>query len=82
MLILPRLALLAVLFPALQAMTRHPEPAVFLAVLALLSALHGMSGAALIVLLVESFPRALRSTGFPWSMRPASPRSAAPRRSW
>ncbi|WP_246765589.1 MFS transporter, partial [Pseudomonas aeruginosa] len=63
-LILPRLALLAVLFPALQAMTRHPEPAVFLAVLALLSALHGMSGAALIVLLVESFPRALRSTGF------------------
>ncbi|MBH3855188.1 MFS transporter [Pseudomonas aeruginosa] len=29
-----------------------------------LSALHGMSGAALIVLLVESFPRALRSTGF------------------
>ena len=63
-LILPRLALLAVLFPALQAMTRHPAPAVFLAVLALLSALHGMSGAALIVLLVESFPRALRSTGF------------------
>ena len=80
-LILPRLALLAVLFPALQAMTRHPEPAVFLAVLALLSALHGMSGAALIAA-GRKLPRALRSTGFPWSMRPASPRSAAPRRSW
>lgn len=81
-LILPRLALLAVLFPALQAMTRHPEPAVFLAVLALLSALHGMSGAALIVLLVESFPGRCAPPVFPWSMRPASPRSAAPRRSW
>ena len=30
----------------------------------------------------RKLPRALRSTGFPWSMRPASPRSAAPRRSW
>ena len=64
-LILPRLALLAVLFPALQAMTRHPEPAVFLAVLALLSALHGMSGAALIVLLVESFPGRCAPPVFP-----------------
>lgn len=30
----------------------------------------------------RKLPRALRSTGFSWSMRPASPRSAAPRRSW
>lgn len=41
-----------------------------------------MSGAALIVLLVESFPRALRSTGFSLVYATASPRSAAPRRSW
>ncbi|MGC5702719.1 MFS transporter [Pseudomonas sp. NFXW11] len=60
----PRVVLLLVLFPALQLMTEHPSPSTFLLTLAVLSGLHGMSGAALIVLLVESFPRAVRSTGF------------------
>lgn len=60
----PRVVLLLVLFPALQLMTEHPSPATFLLTLAVLSGLHGMSGAALIVLLVESFPKAVRSTGF------------------
>lgn len=62
MLILPRLALSAVLFPTLQTMIRYPEPAVSLVILILPSTLHGMSGAVLIVLLVGSLPRALRST--------------------
>ncbi|PHN62370.1 MFS transporter [Pseudomonas sp. ICMP 8385] len=60
----PRVVLLLILFPALQLMTEHPSPATFLLTLALLSGLHGMSGAALIVLLVESFPKSVRSTGF------------------
>ncbi|AXK52550.1 citrate-proton symporter [Pseudomonas protegens] len=60
----PRVVLLLVLFPALQLMTEHPSPTTFLLTLAVLSGLHGMSGAALIVLLVESFPKAVRSTGF------------------
>lgn len=60
----PRVVLLLVLFPALQLMTEHPSPTTFLTALAVLSGLHGMSGAALIVLLVESFPKAVRSTGF------------------
>jgi len=60
----PRVVLLLVLFPALQLMTEQPSPTTFLLTLAVLSGLHGMSGAALIVLLVESFPRAVRSTGF------------------
>nr|BFD42855.1 MFS transporter [Pseudomonas sp. FFPRI_1] len=60
----PRVVLLLVLFPALQLMTKHPSPETFLLTLAVLSGLHGMSGAALIVLLVESFPKAVRSTGF------------------
>lgn len=60
----PRVVLLLILFPALQLMTEHPSPSTFLLTLALLSGLHGMSGAALIVLLVESFPKSVRSTGF------------------
>ncbi len=60
----PRVVLLLVMFPALQLMTEHPSPTTFLLTLAVLSGLHGMSGAALIVLLVESFPKAVRSTGF------------------
>ncbi len=60
----PRVVLLLVLFPALQLMTEQPSPTTFLLTLAVLSGLHGMSGAALIVLLVESFPKAVRSTGF------------------
>ncbi|WP_439856033.1 citrate-proton symporter [Pseudomonas yamanorum] len=60
----PRVVLLLILFPALQLMTEHPSPATFLLTLAALSGLHGMSGAALIVLLVESFPKSVRSTGF------------------
>ena len=63
-LMIPRIILLLVLFPALQLMTEHPSPTTFLTTLAVLSGLHGMSGAALIVLLVESFPKAVRSTGF------------------
>lgn len=60
----PRVVLLLILFPALQLMTEHPSPSTFLLTLALLSGLHGMSGAALIVLLMESFPKSVRSTGF------------------
>ncbi|MDF3164470.1 citrate-proton symporter [Pseudomonas proteolytica] len=60
----PRVVLLLILFPALQLMTEHPSPSTFLLTLAVLSGLHGMSGAALIVLLVESFPKSVRSTGF------------------
>lgn len=60
----PRVVLLLILFPALQLMTEHPSPSTFLLTLALLSGLHGMSGAALIVLLMESFPKSARSTGF------------------
>ncbi len=63
-LILPRLLLLVLLYPALELITQAPGPATFLLTLAVLSGLHGMSGAALIVLLVESFPQRVRATGF------------------
>lgn len=63
-LIWPRVLLLLLLFPALQLIVSRPTPAVFLATLTVLSGLHGMSGAALIVLIAESFPQRVRSTGF------------------
>ncbi|MBB2895043.1 MFS transporter [Pseudomonas sp. AS2.8] len=63
-LILPRLLLLVLLYPALELITQAPGPGTFLLTLAVLSGLHGMSGAALIVLLVESFPQRVRATGF------------------
>lgn len=63
-LIWPRVLLLLLIFPALQLIVSHPTPAVFLATLTVLSGLHGMSGAALIVLIAESFPQRVRSTGF------------------
>lgn len=62
--IIPRLVLLIILLPLMQIISSHPSTGVFLASVAILTALHGMSGAALIVLLVESFPRSIRSTGF------------------
>lgn len=63
-LIWPRVALLLLIFPALSLIVSHPTPLVFLSTISVLSALHGMSGAALIVLIVESFPSRVRSTGF------------------
>ncbi len=63
-LILPRLLLLVLLYPALELITQAPGSGTFLLTLAVLSGLHGMSGAALIVLLVESFPQQVRATGF------------------
>ncbi|KVD78812.1 MFS transporter [Burkholderia sp. ABCPW 14] len=63
-LIWPRVLLLLLIFPALQLIVSHPTPAVFLVMLTVLSGLHGMSGAALIVLIAESFPQRVRSTGF------------------
>ncbi|AOJ10809.1 MFS transporter [Burkholderia mayonis] len=63
-LIWPRVLLLLLIFPALQLIVSHPTPAVFLVTLTVLSGLHGMSGAALIVLIAESFPQRVRSTGF------------------
>lgn len=63
-LIWPRVVLLLLIFPALQLIVSEPTPAVFLVTLAVLSALHGMSGAALIILIAESFPTRVRSTGF------------------
>ncbi|AJY41918.1 sugar (and other) transporter family protein [Burkholderia humptydooensis] len=63
-LIWPRVLLLLLIFPALQLIVSRPTPAVFLVTLAVLSGLHGMSGAALIVLIAESFPQRVRSTGF------------------
>jgi MFS family permease len=63
-LIWPRVLLLALIFPALNLIVSHPTPLVFLSTITVLSALHGMSGAALIVLIVESFPSRVRSTGF------------------
>ncbi|AHI65661.1 MFS transporter [Burkholderia thailandensis] len=63
-LIWPRVLLLLLIFPALQLIVSRPTPAVFLATLTVLSGLHGMSGAALIVLIAESFPQRVRSTGF------------------
>lgn len=62
--IVPRLILLLLLLPIMQIISSHPSTAVFLTCVAILTALHGMSGAALIVLLVESFPQTVRSTGF------------------
>lgn len=63
-LIWPRVLLLLLIFPALHLIVSQPTPAVFLITLAVLSALHGMSGAALIILIAESFPTRVRSTGF------------------
>ncbi|KAF1030244.1 MAG: Glycine betaine/proline/ectoine acid transporter OusA [Burkholderia plantarii] len=63
-LIWPRVAWLVLIVPALALITACPTPAVFLSTLAVLSGLHGMSGAALIVLIAESFPARLRATGF------------------
>ncbi|WP_082744134.1 MULTISPECIES: MFS transporter [unclassified Burkholderia] len=63
-LIWPRVLLLLLIFPALQLIVSRPTPAVFLVTLTVLSGLHGMSGAALIVLIAESFPQRVRSTGF------------------
>ncbi|MEQ5838973.1 MFS transporter [Paraburkholderia acidicola] len=63
-LIWPRVVLLLLIFPALHLIVSQPTPAVFLGTLAVLSALHGMSGAALIILIAESFPTRVRSTGF------------------
>ncbi|MDQ0392360.1 MFS transporter [Labrys monachus] len=63
-LIWPRVLLLVLIFPALQLIVSQPTPAIFLVTVGVLSALHGISGAALIVLIVESFPARVRSTGF------------------
>ncbi|WP_431823417.1 MFS transporter [Burkholderia sp. F1] len=60
----PRIALLLLIFPALQLIVAHSSAPVFLATLVVLSALHGMSGAGLIVLIAESFPAHVRSAGF------------------
>lgn len=63
-LICPRLALLVLIFPALKLIVSHPTPAVLLSTLALLTAIHGVSASAVIVLIAESFPARVRATGF------------------
>ncbi|MGU7784923.1 MFS transporter [Burkholderia sp. PU8-34] len=63
-LIWPRVALLLLIVPAMKLIVAHPTPAVLLVALALLTALHGISASAVIVLIAESFPRRVRSTGF------------------
>lgn len=62
--IAPRLLLLLLLLPGLEIINTWRNDAVFFSVIAVLAALQCISGSGVVVLLCESFPKAIRSTGF------------------
>lgn len=63
-LLVPRLMLLLLIYPTLQLLSNKPTVTVFLSCVFVMSVFQALSGAALIVLIAESFPRKVRSTGF------------------
>lgn len=63
-----RLAFALLIYPALSIASGANSPAVLLAVIASLMALHAVGGAAPVFLVLNAFPAAVRSTGFSISM--------------
>ena len=62
--IVPRLLLLALLWPCMALINAHLPPWLYLSVVSLLTALQCISGAGLVVALCLSFPQAVRASGF------------------
>lgn len=62
--IIPRIIFLIAIIPVFYAIVYTATPTMFFILLVVLSFFHGTSGAALIILLVESFPKKVRATGF------------------
>ncbi|MGJ8525004.1 Proline/betaine transporter [Halomonadaceae bacterium LMG 33818] len=62
--IIPRVVLTLLLFPALILIGEYHAPWLFFVLISVLTALQCISGSGLLVALCESFPRPLRSTGF------------------
>ncbi|WP_245256488.1 MFS transporter [Bartonella tamiae] len=62
--IIPRLFLLILLWPGLYLINTSENILVFFTVIGIFTALQNISGAGIVVLLCESFPKTIRSTGF------------------
>lgn len=62
--VVPRLILIITIWPGLYLINAQGSVVVFFVIIALFTALQNISGAGIVVLLCESFPTRLRSTGF------------------
>jgi MFS family permease len=64
LLIIPRIVLMIVAYPAFLYLTTQPSATTLLLMTAVIMGLHSLSGALMLVLLPEVLPRAVRTTGF------------------
>ncbi len=62
--VIPRIILLITIWPGLYLINTYHNVIVFFAIITFFTALQNMSGAGIVVLLCESFPSHVRSTGF------------------